>query len=106
MRSITTELGLDADATTIWRQVSLWTWAGMGARPSQAMRLRDGLQVPVRMERGQRTLIIKLNARDLYDVEIGRVNRRALDWVVIAQRRDIDAESLDRTVQDLFDAVN
>jgi hypothetical protein len=48
--------------------------------------------------------VIKLNAFDLYDIEIGRVHRRTLEWIPEAQTRDIYADDLDQAIRDLYDA--
>lgn len=49
-------------------------------------------------------LVIKVNQYDLYDIEIGRVHRRTLDWIPEAQTRDIYTEDLDQAIRDLYDA--
>jgi hypothetical protein len=51
---------------------------------------------------GKRRIIVKLNGSDLYDIEIGRMKK--LDYIVLDQIRDIDADNLGRIIEDL--AVN
>jgi hypothetical protein len=105
--TITTEKGLPADAHVIWsHHVNLWTWIGMGARPRTVIRTEDGLMVDIYLGAGirKRRLVIKVNRSDLYDIEIGRVHRRTLEWIPEAQRRDIYAEDLGQAIRDLYDA--
>lgn len=107
INTITTEKGLPADANVIWsHHVNPWTWIAMGAKPRTVIRTKDGLMVDIYLGAGfrKRHLVIKLNPYDLYDIEIGRVHRRTLDWIPEAQTRDIYAEDLDQAIQDLYDA--
>jgi hypothetical protein len=107
INTITTEKGLPADAIVIWfHHVNRWTWIGMGAKPSTVIRTKDGLMVDIYLGAGfrKRHLVIKLNAYDLYDIEIGRVHRRTLEWIPEAQTRDIYADDLDQAIRDLYDA--
>ncbi len=107
IESITATKGSPADALTIWKQVNVWTWIGMGARASRVIRCEDGIRVAIYLGAGthKRTLIIKLNGADLYDIEIGRVRRSDFEWIVEAQDRDIYAEDLGRALRDLYDSV-
>ena len=45
-----------------------------------------------------RKIIVNLNDLDLFDVEVGRFNRRAMAWQIDEQVFAIDAETLARTV--------
>jgi hypothetical protein len=45
-----------------------------------------------------RKAIIVLNALDLYDVEIGHMNRRTYEWIPDATATDIDAAQLAETL--------
>ncbi|MDQ3765415.1 MAG: hypothetical protein M3460_29335 [Actinomycetota bacterium] len=107
IHTITTEKGCPADADVIWFQhVSRWTWIAMGARSRNVIRTEDGLMVDVYLGAGfcKCCLVIKVNQSDLYDIEIGRVHRRMLDWIPEAQMRDIHAEQLDQAIRNLYDA--
>lgn len=107
IHTITTEKGLPADVNVIWlHHVNLWTWIGMGATLSTAMPTKHGLAVDIYLGAGfrKRRLVIKLNPKDLYDIEIGRIHRRTLDWIPEAQTRDIYADDLDQAIRDLYDA--
>lgn len=103
--SIITEPGADADITTIWKQVNIWTWIGMGARPKNVIRHRDALQVDIYLGAGtaKRRLYIKLTPADLYDIELGHVYRRGFEYEVVEQVRDIDASNLDEALRNLYD---
>src|SRR5262245_44536871 len=107
LNTITTEKGLPADVNVIWfHHVNRWTWIGMGAKLSTVMPTKDGLMVNIYLGAGfrKRRLVIKLNPYDLYDIEIGRLHRRTLEWIPEAQTRDIYADDLDQAIRDLYDA--
>jgi hypothetical protein len=107
INTITTEKGRPADANVIWsHHVDLWTWIGMGAKPSTVIRNEDGLMVDIYLGAGfrKRHLVIKVNRYDLYDIEIGRLHRRTLEWIPEAQTRNIYADDLDQAIRDLYDA--
>jgi len=97
IRTITTEKGNPADAHVIWsKHVNPWTWIGIGAKPQDIIRTEDGLTVGIYLGASthKRRLAIKVNKSDLYDIEIGRTHRRALDWTPEAQTRNIYADQL------------
>ncbi|MBV9011231.1 MAG: hypothetical protein JO272_04140 [Pseudonocardiales bacterium] len=105
--TITTEKGRPADASVIWfHHVNLWTWIGMGAKPHTITHTQDGLMVDIYLGAGfcKRRLVIKVNRYDLYDIEIGRIHRRTLEWIPVAQTRDVYADDLDQEIRDLYDA--
>jgi hypothetical protein len=107
IRTITDEKGLPADVNAIWSaHVSMWTWIGMGARSRSVITMADGLMVDIYLGAGirKRRLVIKLNQRDLYDIEIGRFDRRGFEWIAEAQHRDIYCDQLDQAIRDLYDA--
>ena len=109
MNSITAEKGLEADAGVIWyHQVNRRTWIAMGAMLSNVICTEDGLMVDIYLGTGtrKRRLVIKLNKWDLYDIEIGHVHPRTLDWIPEAQTRDIYGDELDQNIRDLYDAIN
>jgi hypothetical protein len=78
----------------------------MGAQPRNVIRTEDRIMVDIYLGAGirKRRLVIKLNQSDLYDIEIGRMHRRTLDWIPEAQARDIYADQLDQAIRDLYDA--
>ncbi len=105
--TITTEQGLPANVKMIWsHHVNRWTWIAMGAKPRTVIHTKDGLMVDIYLGAGfrKRRLVIKINKYDLYDIEIGRVHRRTLEWIPEAQTRDIYTEDLDQAIRDLYDA--
>jgi hypothetical protein len=107
IRSITAEEGRSTDPNIIWfDHVSRWTWIVMGAKPRTVVFIRDGLMVDIYMGSGirKRRLVIKVNGRDLYDIEIGRLHRRTREWIPEAQTRDIYCDQLDEAIRDLYDA--
>lgn len=109
IETITDQTGRPADANVIWfDHVNRWTWIGMGASPRNVVRCQDGLQVDIYLGAGthKRKLIIKLNASDLYDIEIGRLARRTLDWIPEAQTLGVFADQLDSALQVLYDSIS
>lgn len=107
LTTITATKGNPADTNTIWYgHVDRWTWIAMGAKPATVVRTEDGLMVDIFLGAGtrKRRLIVKLNSSDLYDIEIGRIHRRTLDWIVEAQTRDVYCDQLDQAIRDLYDA--
>lgn len=106
MTTITETPGRPLDVNTLWNDhVDRWTWIGMGARP--VVRTTDHLSIDIFLGAGtrKRRLIIKLNANDLYDIEIGRLHRRSLDWIIDGQTLDVGAESLDASLRGLYDSL-
>lgn len=104
--SITDTKGSAVDVNTIWNDhVARYTWIGMGTKP--VCRGEDHLSLDIYLGAGtrKRRLIIKLNVSDLYDIEIGHLHRRSLDWIIDAQVLDIDAENLDGTLRNLYDSI-
>lgn len=104
--TITETPGRHLDVNTLWNyQVDRWTWIGMGAKP--VVHTDDHLSVDIYLGAGtrKRRLIIKLNARDLFDIEIGHLHRRSLDWIIDGQTLDIDAENLDAALRNLYDSL-
>jgi hypothetical protein len=55
---------------------------------------RGLLMVRIGSSRVVRKLIIRLNALDLYDIEIGRMNKRTFEWVVEGQVENLYAEQV------------
>jgi hypothetical protein len=105
-QSITETKGLPLDVNILWNDhVDRWTWAGMGAKP--VVRTTDHISIDIYLGAGsrKRRLIIKLNTNDLYDIEIGRLHRRSLDWIIEGQSLDIDAGNLDTALRNLYDQL-
>lgn len=63
----------------------------------------DGIMAKVGIKGGQK-LIVKLNASDLFDIEIGHLVRR-VDWKVDAQAHGISVGNLAAAVISLADGV-
>lgn len=104
--SINSTKGSPVDVNTIWNDhVARWTWIGMGAKP--VLRAEDHLSLDIYLGAGthKRRLVIKLNGSDLYDIEIGHLHRRSLEWIIDGQALDIDAENLDGALRDLYDSI-
>jgi hypothetical protein len=96
--------GADMDHQQMWDQVNRWTWIGMAAKPE--LRHPDALQIAVHVGAGRkRRIYVKLNARDLYDIELGRLKRvnGLPEYVALDQVTDIYAENLDEELRNLFD---
>jgi hypothetical protein len=107
IQSITGEMGSSADANTIRSEhVNRWTWVGMGARSRTVVVMADGLMVDIYLGAGirKRRLVIKVNALDLYDIEIGWFDQSKFEWIVEAQCQDIYCDELDESIRDLYDA--
>lgn len=106
LTSITATTGSPVDVNTLWDDhVDRWTWIGMGAK--LVARGQDHLALDIYLGAGTRTrrLIIKLNGGDLYDIEIGHLARRTLEWVIDAQALNVHAEDLDGALRDLYDGL-
>jgi hypothetical protein len=104
LTSITATTESRLDVTTLWNDhVDRWTWIGMGAK--LVARGQDHLALDIHLGAGTRTrrLIIKLNGDDLYDIEIGHLTRRTLEWVIDAQVLNVHAEDLDGALRGLYD---
>lgn len=99
--SIATEKPTTIDANQAFSQVNYgdsWRMARLGAR-NHAYSASDGyIQFDIKLT-GMRRVIVKLNGKDYYDVEIGRIKK--MDYIVLEQVRDIDAESLGRVIEDM-----
>lgn len=96
MDSITTTPGQPADPDVIRRQLSLGVQINLGAR--EWLGHTDGVQFRIGAGRPNRKVIIKLNGDDLYDIEIGHIKRRALEWVIDYQALGVDAANLGETL--------
>lgn len=94
--------GIDCDATELLRLLTL-----TGIRAETGLRdivnTGDGIQGRVGI-RGGHKLLIRLNVRDLFDVEIGHPTRR-LEWIVDRQSFDVGADQLAATVRTLAEGV-
>lgn len=107
IETITATKGSPADVNEIWfNHVNRWTWIGMGANPRSIVRTEDGMMVDIYLGAGtrKRRLIIKLNAADRYDIEIGRLHRTTLEWIPEAQTLGVYCDGLDAALQALYDA--
>lgn len=66
----------------------------LGWRDAVQDEARGLLYVRIGSSRTVRKLIIRLNGLDLYDIEIGRMNRRTFEWVVEGQVANVYADQL------------
>lgn len=85
---------MEADAGVIHNQ--LGTVLRMEINARDFVSTRDGLMFfygphsPNKI----RKIIIKLNGKDLYELEAGYMSRKTFDWEIVSQSSDIDAETL------------
>lgn len=100
------ENGMECDPDVIRRQLGRWTVLDIMARDFLGM--YDGLMFDYGGETATklRKFIVKLNGRDLYEVEVGYWHKRNLDWHPLARRSDVDAEMLNETVRELVKAAD
>jgi len=90
--------GRDIDYLTTVGQIGMGTIMSVGWQPKTVVKADDWFKVKVS---GRFWLTIKLNAGDLYDVEIAQVVRS--EYVVLEQERDVYADMLAETVRRLGD---
>lgn len=101
--SIMGEKGRQADARTILQQIGTMTLMSLGQR--NTVDLGDGVMFQVGAGNPLRKVIIKLNARDYYDVEIGKSQRSTFNWIVEFQQRDLEASQLSTVLRNALDQV-
>ncbi len=101
--SIIGEKGRQADARTILQQIGTMTLMSLGQR--NTVDLGDGVMFQVGAGNPLRKVIIKLNARDYYDVEIGKSQRSTFNWIVEFQQRDLEASQLSTVLRNALDQV-
>lgn len=91
----------DADAVIIRKQIGTLTRIDIGAR--EDVRMRDGLMFHFgpSSRAKYRKIIVKLNFRDLYEVEVGYLSRPDFNWVIVEQVSNVDAEALSDVVRRL-----
>lgn len=63
----------------------------------------DGIQGRIGI-RGGHKLLVRLNALDLFDVEIGHITRR-IEWNIDRQAHNVDAANLCATIRTLVEGV-
>jgi hypothetical protein len=97
MESITNTVGRQASSRTIVNQIGADVREGISART--LLDRGDGVQFTVGRPIAGYKIVVKLNARDLYDVELGRIVD--FQWTVIDQKFDVDAENLGAVVLDV-----
>lgn len=86
--------GVPADARVTRAQIGAGALMNLGARDYVRDDPNGMLMFRIGSKRLVRKAIIVLNGSDLYDVEIGRLDRKTLDWVTEATRRDVFADQL------------
>jgi len=99
--SIVNENPTIIDAQTAFAQINIgdsWRMLRLGARNHAYSEANGYIQFDVKLT-GMRRVVVKLNGKDYYDVEIGRL--RKLNYIVLEQLRDIDAESLGRIIEEM-----
>ena len=90
----------DADPQVIKEQLGAALRAEISAR--NLIGMDDGLMFLFGPAgRKFRKILIKLNGRDLYEVEVGYVSRDAYQWIVVAQESDVHVEDLRDRVRKL-----
>jgi hypothetical protein len=93
-QSLSVTGGMRMDPVQTVEAFSVWSRMNLGWRDVVTDAERGLLYVRVGSSRVVRKLIIRLNALDLYDIEIGKMDKRTYDWVVEGQKFDLYAEQL------------
>lgn len=91
----------DADTDVIWQQLGRDLLLEVSAR--DLVYTDDGVMFrygPYRPGK-HRKIIVKLNGRDLYELEVGHYRHPDYKWVVVRQESDVDVESLRDAVRRL-----
>jgi hypothetical protein len=96
----------ECDPDVIRRQLGRWTRLDINARDFLGM--YDDLMFTYGGESSARLrkFIVKLNGKDLYEVEVGYWHKRELEWHPLARRSDIDAAMLNEVVRELVKAAD
>lgn len=97
--------GRPLDPATAWDHIGYWTLARVGAHPDTRWYAQDHVQFQMSCDRRKRKAIVQLNGNDHYDIEIGHTQRRTLEWVTDAVKRDVPAETLSQVIEDLYQQV-
>ena len=83
----------DRVGKTILNQINAldkWALASWGAK--QYVLHKDGIQFDVRGSKFRGRVIIKLNSRDLYDIDFGTI--RKMDWKLKKREKDVYVDQL------------
>ncbi len=94
MQSLSESPGRALDPAQVIAALPPGARMNLGWRDAVADAPRGLLMARIGSGRVLRKLIIRLNGADLYDIEIGRMNRRTLDWIVEGQVHDLYADQL------------
>lgn len=86
--------GVAADHRVTLDQIGRGALMNLGARDYVHDDPNGMIMFRIGSGRVVRKAIIVLNGNDLYNLEIGRMNRKTLDWVTEATRRDVGAGQL------------
>jgi len=84
------------DANTAWAQIPAGVKMALGAR--QPVGGADSLHFRVGSNRTLDKIVVKLNGLDLYDLEMVRIARGTYDVKTLAERANVDADALGRTI--------
>lgn len=98
-RSLTTRYLRECDSDLVFRQIGTWVLASMTAR--HFMNLTDGLVFSFGPDSSSEIYkcIVKLNWTDLYEVEVGYMDRQTFAWFVVEQKSAVHNDSLAHVVQ-------
>ena len=91
---------------TIWDQISTGTKMAIAARDPVA--IDNGLQFKITAKRGTHKFIIKLNARDYYDIRLVKIGgeRSGFKVTEVSQAHDVGAENLSGTLRDMQESAS
>jgi hypothetical protein len=94
------------DPDTIRQHIDRWTRLDLMTR--EFLGMPDGLQFTYGGTTATkiRRFIVKVNGKDLYEVDVGFYHRRRMEWVPLAWRSDVQAEALTGVVRELVKEVD
>jgi hypothetical protein len=90
--------GRPADHRVTLQQIGRMTLLSMGARDIVHDDPHGLLMLRIGNPRVVRKAIVVLNGSDMYDVEIGRMHRRTLEWITEATATDVYCDQLADTL--------
>jgi hypothetical protein len=94
MQSLIESPGRVIDPAQVIAALSPWSRMNLGWRDAVADVPNGRVIARIGSNRVVRKLIVRLNAADLYDVEIGKMHRRSFEWIVEGQVLNVGAEQL------------
>jgi hypothetical protein len=81
------------DHSELWQQIRLMTKMRLAIDMKSMIRHPDALQFDVRVPK-RRRMTVRLNGKNLYDLEFGRVSMRTFEYAVLGTAEDVYAEDL------------